>query len=58
MVADGQIQKVFRRGRREWRLDVRLSAGGREEHPVSGWRRRFALLGALSIPFFRAFDSR
>jgi hypothetical protein len=46
-----------RRGRREWRLDARRSAGRRKELPAGGWRRRLALLGALPIPFFRAFSA-
>jgi predicted GNAT family acetyltransferase len=44
-----------RRGRREWRLDATRSPGSRKELPAGGWRRAFALLGAFSVPFFRAF---
>ena len=40
-----------RRGRREWRLDVALSEGLRDE-PVAGrWRRLFGLFGAPAVPF-------
>ena len=45
-----------RRGRREWRLDTTVT--GREELPAGGWRRAFALLGALAVPFFGAFSAR
>jgi hypothetical protein len=47
-----------RRGRREWRLDATLTREGREELPAGGWRRAFALLGALAVPFFGAFSAR
>ena len=40
---------------RELRLDTRRAPGRREKLPAGGWRRRFALLGSLSVPFFRAF---
>jgi hypothetical protein len=46
-----------RRGRREWRLDATRSPGSREEPPASGWRRAFALLGTLTVPFFGAFSA-
>ena len=44
-----------RRGRREWRLDATRPPGSRKELPAGGWRRVFALWGAVSVPFFRAF---
>ena len=47
-----------RRGSREWRLDATLIHECREEPPASGWRRAFALLGVLAVPFFGAFSAR
>jgi hypothetical protein len=47
-----------RRGRREWRLDVAPASGSRGELPAGGWRRAFALFGALAVPFFGAFSVR
>lgn len=47
-----------RRGRREWRLDVTRAPESRSELPTSGWRRAFALLGVLAVPFFGAFSVR
>jgi hypothetical protein len=46
-----------RRDRREWRLDATLGPESRKELPAGGWRRAFALLGTLPIPFFRAFSA-
>jgi hypothetical protein len=46
-----------RRGRREWRLDATRSPGSRKELPGGGWRRAFALLGVLAVPFFGAFSA-
>jgi hypothetical protein len=46
-----------RRGRREWRLDATRSPGSRKELPAGGWRRAFALLGTLAVPFFGAFSA-
>jgi hypothetical protein len=47
-----------RRGHREWRLDTARSLESQRELPTSGWRRAFALLGFLAIPFFGAFSVR
>jgi hypothetical protein len=47
-----------RRGRREWLLDVAPASGSRRELPAGGWRRAFALFGALAVPFFGAFSVR
>jgi hypothetical protein len=47
-----------RRGRREWRLDPSRSHENQRELPTSGWRRAFALLGVLAVPFFGAFSVR
>jgi hypothetical protein len=47
-----------RRGRREWRLDTAGSLESRRELPAGGWRRIFALFGALAVPFFGAFSVR
>jgi hypothetical protein len=47
-----------RRGRNEWRLDVASSLEGGRVLPASGWRRALALLGAFTVPFFRAFPTR
>jgi hypothetical protein len=47
-----------RRGRREWRLDTAGSLESQRELPASGWRRAFALLGVLAVPFFGAFSVR
>jgi hypothetical protein len=47
-----------RRGRREWRLDATLVPESRRELPAAGWRRTFALLGVLAVPFFGAFSAR
>jgi hypothetical protein len=47
-----------RRGRREWRLDTARSLESQRELPTSGWRRAFALLGVLAVPFFGAFSVR
>jgi hypothetical protein len=46
-----------RRGRREWRLEATVTREGRRELPAGGWRRAFALLGALAVPFFGAFSA-
>ena len=46
-----------RRGRREWRLDATLIHECRKEPPAGGWRRAFALLGALAVPFFGVFSA-
>ncbi len=45
-----------RRGRREWRLDATPAPESRGELPAGGWRRAFALLGVLAVPFFGAFS--
>ena len=47
-----------RRGLREWRLDAARSLEGREELPAGGWRRVFALLGVVTVPFFGAFSAK
>ena len=47
-----------RRGRHEWRLDAAVARESRKELPAGGWRRAFALLGTLSVPFFGAFSVR
>jgi hypothetical protein len=44
-----------RRGRREWRLDAAHSL--EDELPAGGWRRIFALLGTVAVPFFGAFSA-
>ena len=44
-------------GRREWRLDATVTRESREELPAGGWRRAFALLGALAGPFFGVFSA-
>jgi hypothetical protein len=46
-----------RRGLREWRLDAARSLEGRKELPARGWRRIFALLGIVTVPFFGAFSA-
>src|SRR5215210_162832 len=43
----------WRRG--SWRTNAALPSGTRGELPVGGWRRVFALLGVVSVPFFRGF---
>jgi hypothetical protein len=47
-----------RRGRHEWRLDAAVVRESRKELPAGGWRRAFALLGSLAVPFFGAFSVR
>jgi hypothetical protein len=47
-----------RRGRHEWRLDAAVARESRKELPAGGWRRAFALLGSLAVPFFGAFSVR
>ena len=47
----------LRRGRRGWRLDTTRSPESCKELPASGWRRAFALLGTLTVPFFGAFSA-
>jgi hypothetical protein len=47
----------LRRGRHEWRLDATRSPESCKELPASGWRRAFALLGTLTVPFFGAFSA-
>ncbi len=44
-----------RRGRREWRLDVRRISATREEPVVGVWRRLF---GVPAVPFFGAFSGK
>jgi hypothetical protein len=41
----------------EHRRLVRQLHESREEPPAGSWRRIFALLGALAIPFFGAFST-
>jgi hypothetical protein len=48
----------YHRRRRGWRLDATLAHESREELPAGGWRRAFALLGVLAVPFFGAFSAR
>ncbi len=43
----------WRRG--GWRADAALPFEVRGELPAGGWRRVFALLGVVAIPFFRVF---
>ena len=43
----------WRRG--GWRRNAALPSGEREEIPAGGWRRVLALLGVVSVPFFRGF---
>lgn len=43
------------RGRGGWRLDAARVPEIREELPAGGWRRVFALMGAVATPFSRAF---
>jgi|SRR5215210_602172 len=38
-----------------WRTNTALPSEVRGELPAGGWRRIFALLGAVSVPFFRTF---
>ena len=38
-----------------WCADAALALGDRGELPAGGWRRVFALLGVVPVPFFRAF---
>ena len=45
----------WRRG--GWRKNTALPSGGRQELPAGGWCRVFALLGAVSVPFFRGFHN-
>jgi hypothetical protein len=47
-----------RRGRREWRLDVRSSGETREKPGAGRWRRLFGLFGFPAVPFFGAFSGR
>jgi hypothetical protein len=47
-----------RRGRREWRLDVRSGGEAREKPGAGRWRRLFALFGFPAVPFFGAFSGR
>jgi hypothetical protein len=48
----------YYRWRGDWRLDAPRFGGVRDELPAGGWRRRFALLGTLAVPFFGAFSAR
>lgn len=48
----------YYRWRGDWRLDAPRFGGARDEFPADGWRRRFALLGTLAVPFFGAFSVR
>ena len=45
----------WRRG--AWRADTTLPFEVWDELPAGGWRRGFALLGSVAVPFFRAFRS-
>ena len=45
----------YRRWRGAWRSDTVLPFEVRGELPMGGWRRIFALLGVVAVPFFRAF---
>ncbi|CAA9404959.1 MAG: hypothetical protein AVDCRST_MAG78-61 [uncultured Rubrobacteraceae bacterium] len=36
-------------------MDAALAVRARGELPAGVWRRVFALLGVVSVPFFRAF---
>jgi hypothetical protein len=57
-VGDYPREAGYRRlGRREWRLDAARSVEGLEELPAGGWRRIFALLGTIAVPFFGAFSA-
>ena len=45
----------YRRRGRGWHLDATRPVVRREQLPERGWRRIAALLGVVSVPFFRAF---
>lgn len=50
--------KVGYRWRRGgWHKSASLSFRSRRELPAGGWRRVFALLGVVSVPFFRGFHN-
>jgi hypothetical protein len=45
----------YRPWRGGWRTNTALLSEVRGELPAGGWRRIFALLDAVSVPFFRTF---
>lgn len=56
--ADYPYGAGYRRSLGGWHLEAMRSLGDWEELPASGWRRVFASLGTLTVPFFRAFLTR
>lgn len=53
--SDYPYEVGYRRRGPIWRADPAEPLVLRDELPVGGWRRVFALWGTLAVPFFRAF---